>query len=219
LLVVAGLRRRYRADAFDQDYAAKSSSHAMSSLSRSEVDFVASSVSPTEVLDIGCGTGHVLDHLTRAWGASGTGVDVNERALETARALFGERLHFQVARSSLPFRSGAFDHVILHHTIGHLPSPRLTLTEAHRVLRPGGTISVIHVNPSFKLAFAWSNIKTGYRADATILRYHSRKSMGLLLQDSGFEEFAVAGFGFRTVGVRSWRSSHPVHLVHVGRRA
>jgi len=42
-----------------------------------------------------------------------------------------------------PFRDGSIDHAFVCFVLGHLPEPALALASLHRVLRPGGTITVI----------------------------------------------------------------------------
>ncbi len=44
---------------------------------------------------------------------------------------------------NLPFWAGTFDHVFVCFTLEHIPDPLLALGNLHKVLRPGGTITVI----------------------------------------------------------------------------
>ena len=48
-------------------------------------------------LDVGCSAGFIADELALA-GATTTGVDIDEPGLAKARARFGERVDFRVAR-------------------------------------------------------------------------------------------------------------------------
>ncbi len=95
------------------------------------------------VLDAGCGTGGTLAHLPV--GASGTGIDYSDDALDLAR----ERGLSRLARGSverLPFAAGTFDLVLCSDVIYHLGVARDTdaLREFCRVLRPGG-LAVVRV--------------------------------------------------------------------------
>ncbi len=44
---------------------------------------------------------------------------------------------------SLPLRNAQFDHVILHLIVAVVPDPQACLSEAIRVLKPGGTIIIL----------------------------------------------------------------------------
>jgi ubiquinone/menaquinone biosynthesis C-methylase UbiE len=105
-----------------------------------------------KVLEIGCGI--ATDGLEFAKnGAAYTGVDLTPRAIEMARkrfALFGFPGRFEVANAeeSLPFPDESFDHVYSFGVIHHSPSPEKIVAQIHRVLRPGGTFTVMLYNRS-----------------------------------------------------------------------
>ena len=46
----------------------------------------------------------------------------------------------------LPFRDGAFDGVLMIHVIEHLRCPYQTLLEVRRVLKPGGSVTIVTPN-------------------------------------------------------------------------
>lgn len=90
------------------------------------------------VLDVGCATGIFLDGMRR-WGWQTLGVEPNPVASAYAR----ERLGLEVITAELEtagLSEAAFDVVTLWDVLEHVPSPRRTLTEAARVLRPGGLL-------------------------------------------------------------------------------
>jgi SAM-dependent methyltransferase len=104
-----------------------------------------------DVLDLGCGEGHVSRRLARA-GANVIGVDPTARLIELAEeAEHREPLGIRFAKAGaehldcLPDQSvdAICAVLVLHHT-----DPLETaLAEAHRVLRDGGTLSAIIPHP------------------------------------------------------------------------
>lgn len=48
--------------------------------------------------------------------------------------------HLQGMVEALPFRDGAFTHVMAMNVLEHTPNPGLALREFHRVLAPGGEV-------------------------------------------------------------------------------
>lgn len=91
-------------------------------------------------VDVGCSAGFIADELALA-GAATSGVDIDEPGLEKARARFGERVDFRLARGEdLPFDDGSVDVVVLNHIYEHVVDPEAVVADIHRVLRPGGLL-------------------------------------------------------------------------------
>ena len=101
------------------------------------------------VLDVGCGTGGHLDHLSRL-GFAGTGVDLNERMLDYARTA---RPHLQFRAADM--RGLRFDEefdavVCLCTTFSYNTTNGDVVTALgcfHRALRPGGLVVIDVFNP------------------------------------------------------------------------
>lgn len=91
------------------------------------------------VLDAGCGMGYGCAELARA-AASVVGVDISGEAVASARERYAlPRVTFlQGSCAALPFRTASFDLVVAFELIEHLREWRDFLTEARRVLAPGG---------------------------------------------------------------------------------
>ena len=98
------------------------------------------------VLEAGCGTGAVARDLARMSRVDEViGLDPSPTFLEKARELAAgmTNLRFEEGDArSLPFESNAFDAVIFHTCLTHVPAPEKALDEAFRVLRAGGTLAV-----------------------------------------------------------------------------
>lgn len=103
-----------------------------------------------DVLEIGCSI--ATDGLEFARnGARYVGVDLTPNSIEMAKErfnLFGVPGRFEVAdaETRLPFPDNSFDHVYSFGVIHHSPVPERIVREIYRVLRPGGTLTVMLYN-------------------------------------------------------------------------
>jgi ubiquinone/menaquinone biosynthesis C-methylase UbiE len=97
-------------------------------------------------LEVGAGTGYFSINLLQA-GVIGdvTATDISPGMLErlaTTASMLGLDVDTVPADAEkLPFDDGAFDLVLGHAVLHHLPSLDRALAEFHRVLRPGGTLA------------------------------------------------------------------------------
>ena len=100
------------------------------------------------ILDLGCAAG-AISHFLSTFGCETVGVDAEPRAVEKARELFsGLRFELGDVRD-LPFPDGSFDKAVAADLVEHLDdgSFHAMLAETHRVLIPGGTLSIYTPNP------------------------------------------------------------------------
>jgi SAM-dependent methyltransferase len=101
------------------------------------------------VLEAGCGVGAQTVILARnSPAAQFTSVDMSPDSVATARAAVAQagfkNVSFQVADIfHLPFPETGFDHVFVCFVLEHLREPLNALKHLVRVLRPGGTLTVI----------------------------------------------------------------------------
>lgn len=96
----------------------------------------ASGATRRRLLDVGCSGGHFLE-LAAAHGWRGVGTDLSFDAVERSRRTAGVPV-VQADSLALPVRDGAFDAVTLLSVIDHTSDPMRAVTEAARVLAPGG---------------------------------------------------------------------------------
>ncbi len=87
------------------------------------------------VLDLGCRSGALTRHFLD--GNEVVGLDVDRAALEKAAALGIETVLANV-EERLPFEDDTFDAVVAGELLEHVRFPDALVTEARRVLRPGG---------------------------------------------------------------------------------
>jgi SAM-dependent methyltransferase len=102
------------------------------------------------VLEVGCGVGGQTVHLVAASpGAHIVAVDISAESLARARA----RVAASVPEANvewhhadlhdLPFPDESFDHLFLCFVLEHVRDPERVLADLGRLLRPGGTVTVI----------------------------------------------------------------------------
>ncbi len=102
-----------------------------------------------KVLEAGCGIGAQTVLLApKNPGCTFISVDIAEESLAVAERTIREKniqnVRFQVANVfDLPFNDESFDHIIVCFLLEHLRDPAAALTSLKRVLRKGGTITVI----------------------------------------------------------------------------
>jgi len=96
------------------------------------------------LLDIGCGRGRLSRALHKR-GAVMTGVDPQAAMVELARETEPEATIEQAGGEALPFADASFDGAIILNSLHHVPENLLDgcLTEAMRVLKPGGSFLVL----------------------------------------------------------------------------
>jgi len=103
----------------------------------------------SRVLEAGCGVGAQTVTLAKnSPGAQILSIDISESSVREAeqkvRAAGFTNVRFRQADLfALPFGTASFDHVFVCFVLEHLASPVDALKALKRVLRPGGTITVI----------------------------------------------------------------------------
>ena len=101
------------------------------------------------VLEAGCGVGAQTVPLVRqSPGAAITCLDISAGSLAAAAARVRDAgLPLPAFREgdicALPFADGSFDHVFVCFVLEHVRDPAAALAEVRRVLRPGGSVTVI----------------------------------------------------------------------------
>lgn len=109
-----------------------------------EADFVKRYGAGRDVLEVGCGTGLVLERI-RAFAAHARGVDLSPGMLEKARAR-GLDVS-EASATALPFPDATFDVACSFKVLAHVPEVEVALAEMARVVRPGGHVIAELYNP------------------------------------------------------------------------
>ncbi len=128
-------------------------------------------------LDLGCGDGRLTAELDAV---ELTAADVSRVALERARGrLPGARLIELEPDAPLPFGDGEFELVLCAETLEHVRDVQLLLSEARRVLRPGGTLAI--TTPAGRGLMRPPDPLSPH------LRFFTRRSLARILDELGFE--------------------------------
>ena len=91
------------------------------------------------LLDVGCGTGFLIDLLAKQHPARSTGLDLSPEMIRMAKGKRIEGAQFVVGTADrLPFPDAGFDIVTCSQSFHHYPYPEKAMAEALRVLKPGG---------------------------------------------------------------------------------
>ena len=100
-----------------------------------------------QVLDIGCGTGRLLNRLAAKYSdLQGTGLDFSEEMVHQARCSNHHRPRLIFVQGDvvpLQFANEQFDAVFNTLSFLHYSEPERVLADVHRVLRPGGTFYLV----------------------------------------------------------------------------
>jgi len=125
------------------------------------------------VLDFGCGPGSFLCAIASFCGEI-TGVDISKGFAESSSKTIDElkldnAKAIHIEPDTLPFDNECFDVIIMVDIIHHLENIDKSLTEAFRVLRPGGKVLILEpnkLNPLIALVHVfdrneWGLLKTG----------------------------------------------------------
>jgi SAM-dependent methyltransferase len=137
------------------------------------------------VLEVGAGTGALLDALARM-GCRVHGVEVNPELIAEAAATFKSLAIQRVAGVELPFPDAAFDVVASFDVFEHIPDSDAHLREVRRVLRPGGSYLIQTPNKWPNMVFEtirWRSLR--FRADHCSL--HTLGQLKRRLRRFGFE--------------------------------
>jgi malonyl-CoA O-methyltransferase len=99
---------------------------------------------PGNILDVGTGTGALLEHLSSRYPQSElTGVDIAFNMCQRTRHKLGGGCHVVTGNAEcLPFHSGVFDLAVSASVLQWVGNLSAALTEMHRVVRPGGDINL-----------------------------------------------------------------------------
>ena len=98
------------------------------------------------ILEVGCGTGRFVESL-RETGATVLAVDSSTGMLSQAASRLGSAGLAAALANQMPFGPQTFDLVYCVNAIHHFDDPRRFIVDGARLLKPGGTMAIIGIDP------------------------------------------------------------------------
>jgi SAM-dependent methyltransferase len=159
----------------------------------------ASDRSMLQIVDVGCGTGTMLQHLMRFGHVQGLETDSEAiqfcrmRGLENVQPLNG---------THLPFEDESLDLVTMFDVLEHIADEKGAVSEAHRVLKSAGTFMA--TVPAYQ--FLWG--------PQDVISHHKRRYVARTLRS------VLENSGFRLTKLSYFNSTLflPIAAIRVGRR-
>ncbi len=129
-----------------------------------------------QVLDLGCGTGRMVEHLLEQ-GHQVVGLDIRSEGLATTRLERADAKLVQADAIHLPLGVHTFDAVLILDLLEHVDDQSL-MGEVRRILRPGG-VALMTV-PAMPWLWSYRDAAAGHR------RRYTRRRLARLLDEAGF---------------------------------
>jgi ubiquinone/menaquinone biosynthesis C-methylase UbiE len=156
------------------------------------------------VLEVGCGTGAVARTLAVRPGVGEVvGLDPSPVFVQRARQIAAgvDNLSYVVGGgTALPFDDGAFDAVVFHTVLSHIPEAGAALAEAARVTAAGGALA------AFDGDYATTTVALGDRdplqvcvdaaMDALVHDRYLVRRLGTLVRAAGWEVVRLRSHGY-----------------------
>jgi SAM-dependent methyltransferase len=128
-------------------------------------------------LDVGSGEGRFCRMLT-GWGAKAIGIEPTPPLLAHAVRLGKAGAYVRGVGEKLPFTSAQFDLVVMYLVLIDIPDFRAAISEAARVLKPGGKLAVANLAPhASTLTTGWVRDEAGQKLYYPIDNYLEERAM------------------------------------------
>lgn len=167
-------------DKFSETYSNERREGYFGFINSMEASVLSADVVGKRVLEVGCGTGLMLELVSRLGPGSLTGVDLSLGMLSDCRAtgcpvVCGSAMQ-------LPFKDSSFDVVYSFKVLSHVPDLRSALSEVMRVLAPGGVAYLELYNP-YSLKGVWDRLR-GASGKVHLRHYSPRQVRNLAPLDT-----------------------------------
>jgi SAM-dependent methyltransferase len=161
----------------------------------------------SKVLEIGCGVGaQTVPLAQRSPGARFTSVDLSADSIAEAKRKVVQagltNVEFrQVDIFALPFSAESFDHLFVCFVLEHVARPPEALAILHRLLKPGGTITVIEGDHGS--TYFYPDSSAAHAAIHCLVRLQQKAGGNALIGRQIYRLLAGAGFAAVHVSPRT----------------
>ncbi len=136
----------------------------------------------SKVLEIGCGTGFLLNAIEPSYGL---GIDFSPSMIRIAEEKYPQ-LHFKVMDAEALSLEEKFDYIIISDTLGYLEDIQQAFSELKKVVHPGTRILISYHNFLWE-PFLWLAQKIGLKMPHQRLNWLNRGDVMNLLQIEGYD--------------------------------
>ncbi|MCL1831119.1 MAG: class I SAM-dependent methyltransferase [Oscillospiraceae bacterium] len=139
----------------------------------------------TRVLDVGCGSGHLLGQIKKSNTCEAYGIDISPNMIEACKRNYDD-IYFSVSSGEqLNYEDEFFDLVIICCTLHHLANPHVFYNEAYRVIKPSGLLIVAEPKYPFPIKQLFDFLVLPFMGSGDN-RTFSRRRLKHLFESSGF---------------------------------
>ena len=105
------------------------------------------------ILDIATGTGDVIFSINKKYQVHSTGLDISKKMLDIANMKLKKNKINNISfihgdAENLPMEDNSYDHICISFGFRNLGDYNIALSEFYRVLKPGGTLSILEFSQS-----------------------------------------------------------------------
>jgi SAM-dependent methyltransferase len=136
----------------------------------------------SKVLEIGCGTGELLNSLKPS---RGVGIDISGKMIEIAKAEFTHLEFYQMDAENITI-SETFDYVVISDTLGYLEDIQQAFKELNKVINPETRVIINYHNFFWLPALSFAE-KLHLKMPQPRLNWLNREDISGLLRLEGFD--------------------------------
>ena len=171
----------------------------------------------TRVLDVACGPGYVTA-AAAARRARPVGLDFSSEMVREARRRYPELEFIEGDAERLSLPDGSFDAVVFNFGMLHFGQPERAISEAHRVLRSGGSVAfTVWAGPEKTKGFGivlaaiqkYGDLNVPIPPGPPFFRFSDPQEAKAALESAGFSNGSVSEID------QVWRLSSPEELFNV----